>query len=233
MNSGNNNHTDLSEQVKEENIKVEPDITYSDAAADVPDQYYKAFEYQKSEDTFPDHVVKNEEDKISNIDLKKTVDETETNGFSCSFCAKHFKLLYYLDRHLVKHTGEKKYQCDECPQLFAYKQDIPRHKKMHRSDRVLLKCTEPSCGKSFTTKHALYVHLESHGEDFVCDHCGQTFVTKQRLKTHTVKIHTKEFSLFCDKCGKGYLDKERNRGFKNHTEKCGLKDTASIFMGYE
>ena len=152
-----------------------------------------------------------------------TNERSKSSNFNCPYCGKNFKLLYYLDRHIVKHTGEKKFQCDECPQLFAYKQDIARHKQTHRSDRVLFKCSIPSCGKSLTTKHAVKVHEESHGDSFVCDHCGKPFVTKERLKTHTVRAHTKQFSFYCDKCGKGYLDKERNRGFKKHIEKCETK----------
>jgi len=216
-------------QMKEEQIKVEPDITTNVGGAL---NFFDEKQYQERnfnpnyESTLTTILIKTEDEK-SDSEKKKcgNIDKsTVNNNFKCSYCGKCFKLLYYLDRHLVKHTGEKKYQCDECPQLFAYKQDLPRHKKIHRIDRVLFECSDPSCEKSFTTKHALTVHEETHGEDFVCDLCGKTFSTKQRLKTHTVKAHTKEFSLFCDKCGKGYLDKERNRSFKIHIEKCGFKE---------
>lgn len=218
------------QQVKGEQIKIEPDIIADIFGAGVPNfsnenQYQERIKHQNCETNLPTVALKTEEEKSHHEDIKsEAIDKSTIYNFKCSYCGKYFKLLYYLDRHLVKHTGEKKYQCDECPQLFAYKQDLPRHKKIHRNDRVLLECSDPSCEKSFTTKHALIVHEESHGEDFVCDLCGKTFVTKQRLKTHTVKAHTKEFSLFCDKCGKGYQDKERNRSFKIHTEKCGFKE---------
>ena len=225
-----NNTEYLIEQVKEENIKIEPDINIEGLEPKVDEVFQGLVKFERDKTIFDTQSITNvifktkEEEGTQEDTMKETLEQSRTEKFNCLYCGKYFKLLYYLDRHLVKHTGEKKYQCDECPQLFAYKQDIPRHKKTHRIDRVLLKCSDPSCEKSFTTKHALTVHEESHGENFVCDHCGKSFVTKQRLKTHTVKVHTKEFSLFCDKCGKGYLDKERNRSFRIHTEKCGQKD---------
>ncbi|XP_016397540.1 gastrula zinc finger protein XlCGF57.1-like [Sinocyclocheilus rhinocerous] len=67
-------------------------------------------------------------------------------------------------------------------------------------------CTE--CGKSFSKKGNLAVHMKSHtGEKtFTCTQCGQTFVHKSKLKRH-MRIHTGERPYTCTQCGTSFIDK--------------------------
>uniref|UniRef100_A0A7S0D0R5 C2H2-type domain-containing protein n=1 Tax=Amorphochlora amoebiformis TaxID=1561963 RepID=A0A7S0D0R5_9EUKA len=52
--------------------------------------------------------------------------------FVCSLCNKSFDNKYNLKRHLLIHTGEKAYRCEECGKRFTQRSGYTAHKKrMH------------------------------------------------------------------------------------------------------
>ncbi|EED12537.1 C2H2 transcription factor (Azf1), putative [Talaromyces stipitatus ATCC 10500] len=78
-----------------------------------------------------------------------------------------------------------------------------KHKRKHP-------CTFPGCGKLFTQKTHLDIHLRAHTgiKPFKCSEpsCGQRFSQLGNLRTHE-RRHTGERPFTCEECGKAFAQK--------------------------
>jgi uncharacterized Zn-finger protein len=68
-------------------------------------------------------------------------------------CQKCFRDKYYLDRHLVTHTGEKNYECALCRLKFSQEGHLTRHLKTIHASTVNAQCTH--CQAVFYSARAL------------------------------------------------------------------------------
>ena len=137
-----------------------------------------------------------------------------SNGFTCKFCQKYFKVASSLLRHERIHTGLKPFKCDfdGCEKAFSQKEMLKRHNAIHLS---LKDAPFPChlCDKKFRQKEPLRWHInKEHAEDsevkvnsFMCSICNKPFAHSSGLSRHFLIHSGKTFS--CEICGKSFNDK--------------------------
>ena len=145
----------------------------------------------------------------------------ETNELICQYCNKCFEYESNLSLHLISHlknnditsdqpllgvyikrnvSKNTEYVCrySNCGQRFDSKQDLKKHRIMHkiRTKKKREKkfiCDYPGCNAAFEGSTRLKAHkVLRHTEErpFECQTCGKTFATNPLLKGHMKNTHT-------------------------------------------
>lgn len=163
--------------------------------------------------------VKKHQSKPARISLKHSSDIKTQTAIKCEVCDKTFSKNFSLTRHMLLHTGEKKFSCKLCSYKFIQKSDLDRHKATH-SNAMLFQCKQ--CDRKFKTKKNLSCHLPTHTTDrpFECKICLKTFRTERTLKFHG-GLHKDQKPYNCDLCGAGFSAKPY---IKAHLKTNCLKD---------
>lgn len=83
-------------------------------------------------------------------------------------------------------SGDRPYPCMYCPKRFATNSNLRQHIRTHTGERPHV-CVYPGCGRGFNDATKLANHQRTHtGErPFICPICGNDFVTRNNLKSHT------------------------------------------------
>lgn len=80
--------------------------------------------------------------------------------YVCNHCDKRFALISILEKHMITHTKERAYTCDQCPQSFTQSGSLVYHKQnVHEKIRSHA-C--PECDKRFFLAKDLRAHSLSH-----------------------------------------------------------------------
>ncbi|XP_001663295.2 zinc finger protein 14 [Aedes aegypti] len=143
--------------------------------------------------------------------------------FKCTVCSKLFKHKTSLREHMMNHTGEHPFGCDQCEERFIRKKDVDRHmEEMHGSDdddgekKVRFPC--PYCPRKLMTKTARAIHvthnhadkepiakqvLSSLPKSMACQYCKKVFTNRNTLKLHILN-HLGKLPHQCDQCDAGF-----------------------------
>jgi len=124
----------------------------------------------------------------------------------CSICGKSITTKN-MARHMEKHTGKKKFQCEICQASFFQKTHLKNHIVLHENGEYH-ECEE--CKQKFLRKADLQKHQKTiHCIDIAlsCNVCGAQFSEQQKLEFHR-KSHSNEKKELCGLCGEKFEDKE-------------------------
>lgn len=132
--------------------------------------------------------------------------ETDKIHF-CDICSKSFKLFSTLKHHRAACKNRKKfYQCNDCDESFSLKRSLFSHMRTHEKVPEQSFSCEICCIKFDSSRskkdHIVQVHVEALR--FVCDSCGEAFVTEIAMKRHAI-THTRSYP--CKRCGDTFSKK--------------------------
>jgi uncharacterized Zn-finger protein len=144
--------------------------------------------------------------KENQFDLTKVKSENVENSnraadkFACEICDKEFANKKLLWQHRKSH--EPKVECKICHKSLTVL-SMTSHMKIHelKTQPNQFKCEK--CEKTFLTKHGLNQHEKAHENPFECDKCGKGFSWKQQMKQH-LQIHLNVKAFQCNICDVKY-----------------------------
>lgn len=108
--------------------------------------------------------------------------------YRCEICAKEFLHASSHLRHKISHTGERKYECDVCGKRSIQQGHHIRHMMLHGERK--LSC--PICDRKFhfTQNYKRHMRRKHSSENpFLCEMCGEAFVTEQLRTIHMCAVH--------------------------------------------
>ena len=125
----------------------------------------------------------------------------------CNICGKSITTKN-MARHMEKHTGKKKFQCEICQASFFQKTHLKNHIVLHENGEYH-ECKD--CQQKFLRKTDLQKHQKSvHYIDSAlhCSTCGAQFLEAAKLDLHRKSHTAHERKELCGLCGEKFEDKE-------------------------
>ncbi|KAF5282407.1 hypothetical protein FQR65_LT14301 [Abscondita terminalis] len=110
----------------------------------------------------------------------------------CQCCSASFTRTVHLKRHMLTHSGERKFNCDICKKSF-YSSYAKEHMRFHSGEKNF-PCK--ICGKKFVTNAILKRHSSIHNSHrpYVCPYCRKRFKTILMCRKH-INIHKRDLEV--------------------------------------
>lgn len=107
----------------------------------------------------------------------------------CPECDYLGKSKYHVNRHMVKHTGDKPYPCPHCEFHATRKFHLTRHIMARHQEERKFQCTQ--CKYAAKTNDALKNHMTTHSshKSFICEWCEHPTKTIGQLRSHCKGVH--------------------------------------------
>ncbi|EDV48670.2 uncharacterized protein Dere_GG16748 [Drosophila erecta] len=158
-------------------------------------------------------------------------------SLECPECRMVFKTAYNLKIHLVRHTGQKDFQCAFCDRRFVSKYLGRLHERVRHMGEQPFSCQ--FCSDTFFTSSAKSRHERMRhirDQSYQCDECGKRFNTKTCLNKHKF-LHTGLKPFSCDICNIDFAQKSKLRNHFNsqaHQKKAtAILDSKQCLSGDE
>lgn len=160
----------------------------------------------------------------------------------CSLCGKSFKSMEILSRHNRIHLREQGakvpetgsmplyFNCEYCGKLFVSKTGVDKHTKIvheGKSDNAVCE----TCGITFLTTDRLWRHNNMHhsnDDTYSCKYCNKRCSTRPWLARHIASKH-EEPKYKCSDCGKLFWNKRKLD--KHENEHKGVKPYSCVECG--
>lgn len=107
-----------------------------------------------------------------------------------SGCTRTFTSNFKLSRHLLIHSGERRFQCTSCDRRFHRKDHLKNHLQVHNPNKILHRCDK--CQKTYCSQLSYRKHVALHAAeagDLVCRICGVPQPDREAILCH-LKVHT-------------------------------------------
>ncbi|XP_067625196.1 zinc finger protein 721-like [Eurosta solidaginis] len=179
----------------------------------------------------------------SELELKQHMKEQHCKIWRCTQCEQTFERKGFLSNHIKQaHNPEKKtrrssenlsivkttsFVCEVCDKDLRTRKKLKLHLRTHAE--YTFECKK--CGKILKTLDIYRVfqrHLQIHGDNYICPHCGMQLSSKATYNSHML-VHSDTKKHICDVCGRAF---KRGRGLKYHLiSHTGLKPYSCDFCG--
>ncbi|XP_053954359.1 zinc finger protein 25 isoform X1 [Anastrepha ludens] len=125
--------------------------------------------------------------------------------YICHVCSKQFRGKNDLRRHMLIHSDERPYKCEQCGKCYRQAVNLRNHiTSAHESHRQF-SC--PQCPKMFALKGRLRLHMRLHSGEkpYACTQCEKRFARGGHLQQHIISHHKASAKQYiCEKCSTAF-----------------------------